>query len=135
MTRGSCWVSTLAYPNLFGTKRLCCCCCCSFQVTSLTFVQMIAKFSRCRPWCIWYNSCCYWSYWLFIHKMEGTSFVFNLVILLRKYINQIYIRLYCWQQVLFLTILVNGYTLNCANAIPTVPFDVWPMSIPLELTL
>ena len=24
------WVSTLAYPNLLGTKRLCCCCCCCF---------------------------------------------------------------------------------------------------------
>jgi hypothetical protein len=24
VTRGSCWVSTLAYPNLLGTKRLCC---------------------------------------------------------------------------------------------------------------
>jgi len=23
----TCWVSTLAYPNLLGTKRLCCCCC------------------------------------------------------------------------------------------------------------
>jgi hypothetical protein len=28
MTRGSCWVSTLTYPNLLGTKRLCCCYCC-----------------------------------------------------------------------------------------------------------
>jgi hypothetical protein len=25
---GSCWVSTLAYPNLLGTEMLYCCCCC-----------------------------------------------------------------------------------------------------------
>jgi hypothetical protein len=24
----TCLVSTLAYPNLLGTKMLCCCCCC-----------------------------------------------------------------------------------------------------------
>jgi hypothetical protein len=28
LTRGFCWVSTLCYPNLLETKRLCCCCCC-----------------------------------------------------------------------------------------------------------
>ena len=30
-----CWVSTLAYPNLFGTYRLCCCCCCIGLSSSL----------------------------------------------------------------------------------------------------
>jgi hypothetical protein len=35
VTRGSCWVSTLAYPNLLRTKRLCCCCCCWWQKRGL----------------------------------------------------------------------------------------------------
>jgi hypothetical protein len=28
ISRDPCWVSTLVYPNLLGTKRLYCCCCC-----------------------------------------------------------------------------------------------------------
>ena len=37
------WVSTLAYPNLFGTERLCYCCCC----ICARFVFLI---SQCSFW-------------------------------------------------------------------------------------
>ena len=49
------WVSTLAYPNLFGTERLCCCCCyCCLDHNSLQMLvfkpQNIWKIGRasCR---------------------------------------------------------------------------------------
>jgi len=43
VTWGSWWVSTLAYPNLLGTERLCCCCCVVVVVIIFQSKKMQAK--------------------------------------------------------------------------------------------
>jgi hypothetical protein len=44
----SCWVSTLAYPNLLGTKRLCWCwcLCCNQQAYSSNMLPDVGRISR-----------------------------------------------------------------------------------------
>jgi hypothetical protein len=49
MNNGLCWVSTLAYPNLLGIKRLCWCWCwCSCIVSPQQTLYLLSRW--CAPW-------------------------------------------------------------------------------------
>jgi hypothetical protein len=73
-------VSTLAYPNLLGTKRLSCCCCCC--------ISSILSFAFCSDRTTWSHSLFRW-FWKILVKRNGYHVISTRSIILNTFLDPV----------------------------------------------